>query len=66
MISLFIPILGPVAIIVSSGAMRDDPLDGNAKAGLVTGWIGTVFLFLICIYFIVVFALAGILINRLN
>lgn len=35
------PLLGPVAIIVGSSAMRDDPNDGCAKAGYILGWIVT-------------------------
>jgi hypothetical protein len=40
------PILGPVAVMVGNGALRDDPDDGCAKAGVVLGWICTAVLIL--------------------
>lgn len=44
------PLLGPVAVMVANGALRDDPDDGCAKGGLVLGWICTVILILgICL-----------------
>ena len=45
-----IPLLGPVAIMVANGALRDDRFDGAAKAGLILGWISTaVLLFGFCL-----------------
>lgn len=37
---LFTP-LGIVAIMVANQALREDPNDGNAKAGLIIGWVDT-------------------------
>ncbi|MBL8798739.1 MAG: DUF4190 domain-containing protein [Planctomycetia bacterium] len=44
---LFAP-LGMVAISVANQALREDPHDGNAKAGLIIGWIDTIFFFTGC------------------
>jgi hypothetical protein len=47
LIAFFVfPLLGPVAIMMANGALRDDPDDGAAKVGLVLGWICTGFLIL--------------------
>jgi hypothetical protein len=38
-----IPILGPVAIMVANGVLREDRNDGSAQVGWILGWISTIF-----------------------
>ena len=63
LLSMFLfPLLGPVAIIVAKGALRDDPDDGWAKAGLVLGWFITallIFAFCGCIFVLGFVGLGG-------
>jgi hypothetical protein len=65
---MMMPILGPVALILAKQALKEDPRDDMAKAGLVLGWIGTGICGLGClilmaymafIFFIIVLAGAG-------
>ncbi len=56
LVSIFVfPILGVVAIIIANQALREDPNDGNAKAGLVLGWISTACVILGILFFVIFF-----------
>lgn len=55
----FLQILGPVAIMVANGTLRNKPGDGCATAGLVLGWIASALLFLSCLYLMFIFGLIG-------
>ena len=66
LIAIFLfPLLGPFAIMVAKGALRDDPDDGCAKAGLILGWICTaVLIFAFCIVGVYALGVMGIVMGR--
>lgn len=56
---VMMPILGPVAILLGDQALRDDPSDGNARAGMILGWIATAFLIFGFVMLIFICGIAG-------
>jgi len=61
-LSIFcLPILGPVAWIMGNNALAANPMSqGNVTAGRICGMVGTAFLVLGLIYWIVILATVGV------